>query len=1170
MQTSSRNQPAAPKLMGTDSAPVGGPSAYPLMHRLRRLMQSFSAWAQVGAEGMSEEDARCVVMCNYVGVLSSTVLFIFTPPHMLYAPALHWPVALAISSGAILFAFGVWLNRRRHHRAARWLMAVTVAAVLVQNEWYLSHELGAVQFFFAAVPGALLIVPRSAYLELVAFVALFTLGYLLPSQFFHEPQVPVNPSFLETYFVLCTISTFALLGSFHFLLFSETHRLKLMREMAALHNLAQYRQVIDNMLDGVFRATATGRLERANPALAQLLGYDNVEAMLAAIVDFRRQVLASPEDSRKLLQILEAESQVSAHELKIRRIDGSNFIGQLSVRALRDVSGQITAFEGILADVSARREMEEALLAEGERLSSILDGTPVPAFVIDQDRNVTLWNRGNEIYTGKKKEDMLGRRLDLSFLQGGKPFTSLAELMLDMTDEEIIARFRQKGIRRSEALGDALEVVGSIQFPGESRTMYIQARRIHGPRGEIIGVIQTAQDITERRKMEEALLAEGERLSSILDGTPVPAFVIDQDRNVTLWNRGNEIYTGKKKEDMLARRLDLSFLQGGKPFTSLAELMLDMTDEEIIARFRQKDIRRSETLGDALEVVGSIQLQGESRTMYIQARRIHGPRGEIIGVIQTAQDITERRKMEEARYTADMANQAKSRFLANMSHELRTPLNAIIGYSEMLQEEMEELNQPGLIPDLKKIHSSGKHLLTLINDVLDLSKIEAGKMTLYLETFEIAKLVQEVANTVQLLIEKNRNRLEIDCPSNIGSIRADHTKVRQVLFNLLSNACKFTQNGTIYLRAISQPFAPQGEELGPIVSPAPPTIRFIVEDTGIGMNSEQVSRLFVAFSQADVSTTRRYGGTGLGLTISKKFCEMMGGDLTVESQAGQGSIFTVVLPKECTLAPFDDLSASPEKSNEAKTTACGPTVLVVDDEGTARELMKRVLTKEGFTVHTAAGGTEGLELARKLRPAVITLDVMMPGIDGWAVLEQLKRDPATTNIPVVMVTIVEDRNLGFALGASEYLVKPVDWQLLAEKMNQYRIKGSPPRVLIVEDDPASRDMLRRVLEKQGWSVIEAANGRMGLERMAEQIPGVIVLDLMMPEMDGFEFMVELRKQSAYCKVPVIVVTAKTLTAEDRQLLAGKVHQVIQKNRFRYEDLVREIRRLLELTTPEKA
>ncbi len=515
------------------------------------------------------------------------------------------------------------------------------------------------------------------------------------------------------------------------------------------------------------------------------------------------------------------------------------------------------------------------------------------------------------------------------------------------------------------------------------------------------------------------------------------------------------------------------------------------------------------------------------------------------GALELAEDA--RGEAIRARDAAESANRTKSAFLANMSHELRTPMNAIIGYSEMLLEETEDRGLNELSPDLQKIRSAGKHLLSLINDVLDLSKIEAGKMTLYLEEFDVPSVTADVVATIRPLVEKNGNRIEVDCDPGAGRIHADLTKLRQTLFNLLSNAAKFTENGLITLA----------------VRKHHNRIHFAVSDTGIGMTPEQLARLFQAFTQADDSTTRKYGGTGLGLVISRKFCQMMGGDIRVESTPGRGTTFTVDLPIHVGPAP-DPTPLPPHTQVEPPVAASRRLVLVIDDDPDSSEILRRNLIKAGYDVLTAASGQQGLDLARTHRPAAITLDVMMPGMDGWTVLTALKSDAATAAIPVIIVTMIQDGELGFALGASEFLTKPVEATRLAELLNRHAITPAD-RILVVDDDPQNRDLLIRILERQGYRTDEAENGSLALERVASERPALILLDLMMPVMDGFAFLEALRNSPAFATIPVIVVTAKDLTEADRRLLSGSVEQIVQKGGMDRESLLGEISHLISRT-----
>jgi len=506
-------------------------------------------------------------------------------------------------------------------------------------------------------------------------------------------------------------------------------------------------------------------------------------------------------------------------------------------------------------------------------------------------------------------------------------------------------------------------------------------------------------------------------------------------------------------------------------------------------------------------------------------------------------------EIEDKSRELEAASEHKSQFLANMSHELRTPMNAIIGVSEMLLEDARDLGRPDDVEPLERILRAARHLLELINEILDLSKIEAGKMELQLETFAVAPLVEEVAATLAPMAEKNGNRLDVQCAPGLGVMRADQTRIRQALLNLASNAVKFTERGAVTITAAREA---ERERDWVVLG---------IADTGIGMTPEQTARLFQDFIQADASTTRKYGGTGLGLAISRRFCRMMGGDITVESAPGAGSTFTIRLPAVVT--DTGDVVSEAEPAIAARPLSARPPlangaqILVVDDDPTVRDLMDRHLSREGFAVLTAASGIEALALARDVHPAAITLDVMMPELDGWSVLAALKGDPALADIPVILVTIVDDRQRGYALGAAEYLVKPIDRKRLASTLRAL-CGARAGRVMLIEDDAVVRETIRQALEREGWEVTQADNGRVGLERLAQGLPDAIVLDLMMPEMDGFEFLVELRGRDEWRNLPVLVVTALDLTADDHRRLNGEVDRVIRKSGQVRNELMREV------------
>jgi signal transduction histidine kinase/CheY-like chemotaxis protein len=497
-------------------------------------------------------------------------------------------------------------------------------------------------------------------------------------------------------------------------------------------------------------------------------------------------------------------------------------------------------------------------------------------------------------------------------------------------------------------------------------------------------------------------------------------------------------------------------------------------------------------------------------------------------------------EIEEKGRQLELASQHKSQFVASMSHELRTPLNAIIGLTEMMVTNAARFGTEKASEPLKRVHRAGQHLLGLINQVLDLSKIEAGKLELNPESVNLAPLVDEVVGTARQLAQQNKNKLVVEAQEKLGMLTVDPMRLRQILLNLLSNACKFTTQGEVKLRVRK-------------VADGRNWVEFAVADTGIGMTAEQQAKLFEEFTQADSSTARRYGGTGLGLAITRKLARMMGGDVTVQSEPGKGSVFTVRLP-----AGADAAARSAGNGSRAPSSDC---VLVVDDDATARELIAEHLKSEGFSVVTAAGGLEGLKLAKELRPIAITLDVMMPDLDGWSVLAALRQDPELAEIPVIMITILDEHRRGVALGAAGYLTKPIDRERLSRMVSRFRGSARQARVLLVEDDGTQRERLHGWLAGEQWVVQEAANGRDALALLKDSKPDVILLDLMMPEMDGFAVVAALQKEPRWRDIPVIVITARDLDAQDRERLNSGVQSVLVKETFRPADLVERIRRL---------
>jgi signal transduction histidine kinase/CheY-like chemotaxis protein len=652
------------------------------------------------------------------------------------------------------------------------------------------------------------------------------------------------------------------------------------------------------------------------------------------------------------------------------------------------------------------------------------------------------------------------------------------------------------------------------------------------------------QRTIELARSQEALQKQTRILQSILDSMSDGVIVADDEGKFILVNPAAAETLHYRLSDAPAEEWAARY----------GFYLPDMTTPYPADRFPLVQAIRGQAVA-AAEVFVRHASAPEGNWLSVNATPLKDDEGVLHNGVAVFHDITARKRAEEellkAKDAAEAANRAKSQFLANISHELRTPLNAIIGYSEMLQEQALELGQRDSIADLQRIHSAGRHLQALIDDILDLSKIEAGKMELFVETCDVAVMVRDVMTTIEPLVEKNRNTLQVRCAGDAGVIRADMTKVRQILFNLISNACKFTEDGVVSLD-VRRTTTERGDR-----------ISFRVGDTGIGMTAAQIDRLFQEFTQVDASTTRKYGGTGLGLAISRRFCRMMGGDIAVESALGKGSVFTFDIPAKVEPTATEEAQPMPAasvSSLRAEATANrGDAVLVIDDDPMVQDLMERLLTREGFRVIPALSGQDGLRLAETIRPAVVTLDVMMPGMDGWLVLSALKANPALADIPVVLVTMTDDRNMGYALGASDYLTKPVDPARLAGVLRKHARAAPRASVLIVDDDPTMRDLTARLMQTEGWDIREAANGVLGLQRVAEHAPTVIILDLLMPELDGFTLLTTLRATRAWQSIPVVVVTAKDVSEEDRQRLNGHVNKILRKGAYQRNELLRVVR-----------
>ncbi|MBK3426105.1 response regulator, partial [Methylobacterium ajmalii] len=799
------------------------------------------------------------------------------------------------------------------------------------------------------------------------------------------------------------------------------------------------------------------------------------------------------------------------------------------------------AAAGLLARLALVRRRESQRMAD--LLESVLENAPVGLGFLDRDLNLRHMNRA----LGNMSERGFGADV-------GAPIWALLPSLRDALAPKLAAA-RDSGLVTAN-----IEVgVPAPSAPGGVRHFEVSffplRRRGRGPeteRADGVGIVM--DDVTLAKLAERRRADSEERFRSLTEATSAIVWTTTPDgafREITSeWTR----FTGQSPAEAAGQGFLAAVHPDDREATREAweRAVTGRTLYAIEHRLRRHD--------------------GAWRHMEGRSVPILEEDGRVREWVGAHADVTARKEaelaLEAAKEAAEEANRAKSQFLANMSHELRTPLSAVIGYAEMLQEEMEDLGEESLLADMRKIEANARHLLGLINDVLDLSKIEAERMEVYAEDLDVAETLRDVATTVDALVLKKGNTLDLRLGDGLGQAHTDATKLRQCLINLLSNAAKFTEDGRITLSAVRE-HRPGGDVL-----------RFTVTDTGIGMTEEQQARLFQRFTQADASTTRRFGGTGLGLAITRAFARMLGGEIAVASRPGEGTTFTLDLPAlyeardQAEAAPAGP--DAPEPAAAPRPEAGSNLVLVVDDDPASRDLLVRFLKRDGFQVATAPDGRAGLEQARALRPRVVLLDVTMPRMDGWAVLRALRADPDFGATPVIMVTVLDEQNLAFSLGATDYLHKPVEWGALKDAMERFRPAIHEGPVLVVDDDPDVRERMTTMLTREGWRVATAENGLAGLEAVGVRKPGLVLLDLMMPEMDGFGFLRALRDKPEWRDIPVVVLTAKDVTAEDRRRLAGRADRILPKAGLGMADLAATLRGLMgpsaggETQAPDRA
>ena len=693
-----------------------------------------------------------------------------------------------------------------------------------------------------------------------------------------------------------------------------------------------------------------------------------------------------------------------------------------------------------------------------------------------------------------------------------------------------------RDIRQTEQSGLAVQIF----FNGQRHT--ITADRL-----QILNLLLSTYDAAIQRNKDltsaQAALIEIEERTRLIISTAHDAFVgMDDQGSIIEWNLAAEKTFGWSRDEVIGRSLTMTIVPPAYREShegSLAHLL--RTGEGAILNTR-------------LELT-ALHRAGHEFPIELLVWAIHTAGKRSFNAF--IRDITEQKRAETAvrmaREEAERANQAKSNFLASMSHELRTPLNSILGFAELLQDPAFGRLDDQQRKFVANIHGSGTHLLGLVNDVLDLSKVAAGKMELHLEPVNVAAVVQGIADIVRPLADRKKLTFTVDPVDRHLQVLADAARVKQILYNLISNAIKFTpEGGDIAVRAMALPDA----------------LRFSVEDDGIGIAEGDQERIFQEFQQVDSALSRQFDGTGLGLALTQKFVRLHGGDISVTSSPGMGSTFTFTLPR-CA-----DTEAGPDAGPADVAHQARPTILVIEDDPHARDLITTHLTREGYHVLHATDGAEGVRKARVHRPIAIVLDILLPLKNGWDVLAELKASPATIGIPVVIVSIADDEMRGFSLGAAAYLTKPVSRSRLLGAVKNLslttKVRNRRVQLLIVDDDPQALELVAATFEPYGFQLLTATSGREAVRLIAETHPDLVILDLMMPDLNGFDVIDAMKADPATADIPVFILSAKDLSQEERVRLNGQVTARLDKRGFSPEHMLIELRRLrrwLPLNTP---
>jgi len=902
---------------------------------------------------------------------------------------------------------------------------------------------------------------------------------------------------------------------------------------------------IDQVLVELKNSTADNPVQQKHlPELKQLI--DKKLAELQRTIDLRKQnglaaanaVVLGGEGKRYMDQIRSLLADMQNEEDRVRAFRAVEMTDALNRSTRIVVAGNLLSasilvviFALLFRALSQRKRAQEGLEKSEKWLSTTLASIGDAVIATDMNGAVSFMNPIAESLTGWTLDDARGKSMDLVF---------------DIVNKETrrpVENPVKKVFREGKVVGLADHTI-LLSKSGKEFDIEDSAAPITANTGAALGVVLVFRDITDKKFAEQETSRQKDLFQLILSTVTDGVVVADTNGKFLLFNAAAEQFIGvgavDQSPDQWSQQYGTFRPDGVTPFLSNElPLVRAMNGESV----------------DAIEVLVRNANHPESRLLSITGRPLKGEDGSLKGGVVVLHDITERKRAEvimlHAKEQAERTSQFKDQFLSTMSHELRTPLNAVLGFSDLLADERYGPLTEKQRRYINHIHTGGKHLLSLISDILDLSKIEAGRMELALESLSVQSAFAEVLSVMQPLADKKSQQLSANVEPGLA-VRADSTRFKQVLMNLLGNAVKFTPNGgRIELAA----------------RPIGGGIRVEVRDNGPGIPPAEQQRIFEAFYRLRESG-KKSEGTGLGLAITQRLVELHGGQLGLDSQLGQGSCFHFTLPT----APA--LRETLARKIEIATKSTAPArVLVIEDDRITAQLIQSQLVSAGYQVTLCEEPQRALEIAAQLQPSAITLDIVMKPKNGWEVLVQLKRDPRTAGIPLIVVSIVDQPSMGTLLGADEYLVKPVDKTTLLGAIARHarpRSDATPGQpILVVEDDTPTREFIAEMLSAQGYVVATAADGVEARAQVAASLPELVILDMMLPQVSGFELLGEWRASLRTAALPVFVLTSKDLSQEEQHYLRTHAEVLLHKQQPWHEALIKQLERVVTPRPMEK-